>query len=179
MSRIGKLPVEIPNTVKVLVDGSNIEVEGPKGKLIKKFNSSVRICLEENKVNFSPNESTRFANALFGTARSIVNNMVQGVQNPFTKVLIIDGVGFKAEISGKNLKLNLGFSHSINYPVPEGINVNVEESGTKLRVVGIDKQLVGEVAGAIKKYYPVEPYKGKGIRYEGQYVIRKEGKKTA
>ena len=179
MSRIGKLPVIIPATVKVAVDGCNILVEGPKGKLTKNFNDSVRMCVKENQVNFSPNDNTRFAGALYGTARSVVNNMVQGVQNPFNKVLIINGVGFKAELSKKNLKLSLGFSHPINYSIPDGININVEENGTKLSVEGVDKQLVGEVAGAIKKYYPVEPYKGKGIRYEGQYVIRKEGKKTA
>lgn len=179
MSRIGKLPVNIPAAVKVVVDGSNIAVEGPKGKLTKNFNESVRICVEENQINFSPNDNTRFSGALYGTARSIVYNMVQGVQNPFTKVLIINGVGFKAELNKKILKLSLGFSHPINYPIPAGIDINVEDNGTKLRVEGIDKQLVGEVAGAIKKYYPVEPYKGKGIRYEGQYVIRKEGKKTA
>lgn len=179
MSRIGKLPIAVPGAVKVSVEGTKVSVEGPKGKLAKSFDAAVSIKFEDGQIVVTPANETRFANAMYGTARSIIANMVEGVQNPFSKDLVIDGVGFKAEMRGTDLGLNLGFSHPINHPVPAGITVEIIDNGTKLKVTGVDKQLVGEFAGAVKKYYPVEPYKGKGVRIVGEYVIRKEGKKTA
>lgn len=179
MSRIGKLPIPVPSAVKVSIDGTTVSVEGPKGKINKTFDEAVSITLEDNNVIVKPANDTRFANAMYGTARSIIANMVQGVQNLFSKDLIIEGVGFKAEMRGKDLGLNLGFSHPINHPIHPGLTVDITDNGTKLKVSGVDKQLVGELAGAIKKYYPVEPYKGKGVRIVGEHVIRKEGKKTA
>ena len=178
MSRIGKLPVAIPEKVKVAVDGVAVTVEGPKGKLTKNFDTSVKISIDGDKVVVEPSSNSRQSRAMWGTARSIIEGMVQGVQKPFERELEIEGVGFKAQLKGKILDLALGYSHPINYPVPEGITVTVD-GGTKLKVEGPDKHMVGQVAADIKSYYPVEPYKGKGVRIVGEFVRRKEGKKTA
>ncbi|EDY81491.1 ribosomal protein L6, putative [Verrucomicrobiia bacterium DG1235] len=175
MSRIGKLPVDIPAGVKVDVSGTTVKVEGPKGKLEKTFNSAVAIKVEDSQVKVSPSDSTRFANAMYGTTRSIIGNMVQGVVEGYSKDLEISGVGFQANLKGKVLNLKLGFSHDINYDIPEGVTIAVE-GGTKLKVSGIDKHMVGQAAASIKKFSPVEPYKGKGVRIIGEHVIRKEGK---
>lgn len=175
MSRIGKLPIEIPAGVKVDVNGTTVKVEGPKGKLEKTFNSAVSVAVEDGQVKVSPADSTRFANAMYGTARSIINGMVEGVVNGFSKDLEISGVGFQANLQGKVLNLKLGYSHDCNYNIPEGITVTVE-GGTKLKVSGIDKHMVGQAAASIKKFAPIEPYKGKGVRIVGEHVIRKEGK---
>ncbi len=180
MSRIGKLPVAIPSGVKidVQVDAKKIatvKVEGPKGKLEKTFNPAVKVVVEDGQVKVSPTDSSRFANAMYGTARSIISNMVQGVVEGFSKELEISGVGFQANLKGKVLNLKLGFSHDINYDVPEGVTIAVD-GGTKLKVSGIDKHMVGQAAASIKKFAPIEPYKGKGVRIVGDHVIRKEGK---
>lgn len=178
MSRIGKLPVAIPEKVKVAVNGCDVTVEGPKGKLCKSFDQTVKITVGDDGVIVEPASNSRLARAMWGTARSIIAGMVKGVQTPYTRNLEIEGVGFKAILKGKVLDLALGYSHPIEYTIPEGITVTVD-NGTKLKVEGPDKHLVGQVSADIKSYYPVEPYKGKGVRIVGQYVRRKEGKKTA
>jgi len=178
MSRIGKLPIAIADKVKVSVDGSTVSVEGPKGNLSKTFTSDVAITVEDSEVKIAPANETRFAKAMYGTARSIINGMVEGVVNGFSKGVEINGVGFQANLKGKVLNLKLGYSHDINYDIPEGITIAVD-GGTKLKVQGIDKQLVGQVAASIKSYYPMEPYKGKGVRIAGEFVRRKEGKTVA
>ncbi|WP_309381504.1 50S ribosomal protein L6 [Cerasicoccus frondis] len=178
MSRIGKLPVQIAEKVKVAVNGQTVNVEGPKGKLSKTFDSDVKITVNDNEVVIEPSNSSRQAKAMWGTARSIINGMIAGVIEPYKKQLEIEGVGFKANLQGNILDLALGYSHDIKYPVPSGVTVTVDKSGTKLEVEGADKQAVGQVAADIFGYYPVEPYKGKGVRIVGRYVRRKEGKKT-
>ena len=178
MSRIGKQPVPIPAGVKAAIDGQTVSVEGPKGKLSKTFNPAAAIRIEESDIKVSPADKTRFANAMYGTARSIIAGMVQGVKEGFSKDLEISGVGFKAVLKGSTLDLALGYSHPILYPVPEGIKVTITDQ-TKVKVEGVDKQLVGEVAANIRSYYPAEPYKGKGVKYAGERVRRKEGKTVA
>lgn len=177
MSRVGKLPIPIPEKVTVTADNSTVKVEGPKGKLEKHFDAPVKITLEEGEVVVSPTDNSRFANAMNGTVRSIVAGMVEGVTEGFSKDLEIVGVGFRAVLSGNILDINLGYSHPIKFDIPDGITITVVEN-TKIKVEGIDKQLVGEVAARIKRYYPVEPYKGKGVRIVGEFVRRKEGKKA-
>ncbi len=182
MSRIGKLPIHVPAGVKVAVDGSTVTVEGPKGKLSETFNNAVSISLNDGVITVSPANNSRFADAMFGTARSIINSMVIGVQNAYQKVLEIKGVGFKAELKGKVLTLALGYAHPCIYEIPEGITVTIGETPDKnpiVTVTGASKHMVGQVAADIKAFYPVEPYKGKGVRIHGEFVRRKEGKKTA
>jgi len=179
MSRIGKLPVAIPETVKASVEGQTVSVEGPKGKLRQTFNSQVAIEMADGEIRFAPRGKTRFANAMYGTARSIVAGMVEGVVNGFSKDLEISGVGFQASVQGQVVALKLGFSHEIRHAIPEGVAVSAESGGAKLKVQGVDKQAVGQVAAAIKRYYPAEPYKGKGVRIVGEPVRRKEGKTVA
>lgn len=178
MSRIGKLPVPILDKAKVTVDGQTVSVEGPKGKLEKTFDQAVNIELADNEIRVSPANSSRHARAMFGTARSIINNMVIGVVEGYKKQLEIKGVGFRAALKGDILDLSLGYSHPCELKIPEGITVTVAEN-TKLTVEGADKQVVGEVTATIYSYFPAEPYKGKGVHIVGQYVRRKEGKKSA
>lgn len=178
MSRIGKLPVAIPEKVKVSVNNGAVSVEGPKGKLEKTFSAQhVSIVVEENQVKVSPANSSRLCKAMHGTARSIINGMVEGVTKGYEKKLEINGVGFKAEQKGKQLKLYLGFSHDVFVDIPEGITVAID-GNTKLTVSGCDKQVVGQLTATIYSFYPVEPYKGKGVTIVGKYVRRKEGKKA-
>lgn len=179
MSRIGKLPIIVPAAVKVAVSQCTVSVEGPKGKLSKAFSPAVQVAFLDNQITVTPTEETTFAHAMQGTARSILLSMVKGVQEHYVKDLEIQGTGFKATLKGKTLDLALGYSHPILYPLPEGITVTLGDGGTKLKVEGADKHMVGQVAADIKSYYPVEPYKGKGVRIAGQFVRRKEGKKTA
>lgn len=181
MSRIGKLPVEIPANVKVAVSGTTVSVEGPKGKLAYTFNALVKIASDDKQVTVSPVDSSRQANAMYGTTRSIIANMVQGVNEGYVKNILIKGVGFRAALTGTNLKLNLGYSHDINYTVPEGISLTVAEDGDRnptIKIEGCDKQKVGSVAAELKHYYKPEPYKGKGVYIEGENYRRKEGKKA-
>jgi large subunit ribosomal protein L6 len=178
MSRIGKQPVSIPDKVKVTVTGETVLVEGPKGKVQKSFAPVVKVTVAEKKVTFAPTDESRFAKAMYGTARSIVAGMVKGVTDGYSKDLEIQGVGFKAALKGKQLDLALGYSHPILTEIPEGIKVTVVD-GTKLKVEGADKQLVGAVTAEIRSYYPPEPYKGKGVRIVGERVRRKEGKTVA
>ncbi|HAU59013.1 MAG TPA: 50S ribosomal protein L6 [Opitutae bacterium] len=178
MSRIGKVPVEIPSDVEVSIDGNVVTVKGPKGTLDKEFSSLAEVEIADNQIVIKPSNNSRSANAIYGTTRSIVANMVQGVTKPFSKNLLIEGVGFRATVKGKIIDLELGYSHPVEHPIPDGITVTVSDN-VKILVEGADKQKVGQLAAEIKKYYPVEPYKGKGVRILGQFVRRKEGKKSA
>jgi large subunit ribosomal protein L6 len=181
MSRIGRQPVPIPDKVKVEIKDTTVNVEGPKGKLTKTFSPVVSITIEDKKVKVNPNQESRFAKAMHGTARSIIAGMVKGVTVGYLKELEIQGVGFKANLKGSTLDLALGYSHPIEYAVPAGIKITVTE-GTKLKVEGPDKQLVGSVTAEIRGFYPPEPYKGKGVRIVGEHaerVRRKEGKTVA
>lgn len=175
MSRIGKLPIEIPEKVKVSLEGNNVKVEGPKGKIEKTFADVVAIVIDEGNVTVTPKEASRFANSMHGTARSIIANMIEGVVTGFSKSLELHGVGFRCALKGNILDLALGYSHPCLYDIPEGIVITVTDN-TKIKVDGIDKQLVGAVAADLKHYYKPEPFKGKGVRIVGEHVRRKEGK---
>lgn len=178
MSRVGKLPVPILDKATVGVDGQTVRVEGPKGKLEKTFDHSINIEVVDNEVRVTPVDNSRHSKAMFGTVRSIINNMVIGVVEGYKKELLLKGVGFRAALSGNVLDLALGYSHPCLLKIPEGITITVAEN-TKLTVEGADKHLVGEIAATIFNYYPAEPYKGKGVHIVGKYVRRKEGKKSA
>ena len=176
MSRIGNKAVEIPAKVKVNIDGSGkVAVEGPKGKLDWTLPKSIKANVAGNQVSFVRDAETRSVKALHGLSRALINNMVVGVSEGFSKKLEIEGVGFKAAVQGSNLNLSLGFSHPILFPIPKDIKITVTES-TKISIEGADKKTVGQVAADIRGYYPPEPYKGKGVRYAGEQVRRKEGK---
>ena len=178
MSRIGKLPVGIPDGVEVSVTDNLVSVSGPKGKLEQSFSELANVVVKENEVRVSPADDTRAARAMYGTARAIVANMVKGVVETYSKDLLLQGVGFRAAVQGNLVNLELGYSHPINYSVLEGVTVTVADN-VKIRVEGSDKQKVGQVTADIKSFYPAEPYKGKGVRIVGDYVRRKEGKKSA
>ncbi|HUD82279.1 MAG TPA: 50S ribosomal protein L6 [Candidatus Saccharimonadales bacterium] len=175
MSRIGKLPVAVPPKVKVEVKGQKVFVEGPKGKLDFELPRRMSIKLDGGNVIVSRDGDDAQAKALHGLSRALVNNMVKGVSDGFVKKLEIQGVGFKAAVQGKVINLVLGYSHPVNYPIPDQITVKVEEN-TKVTIEGPSKQLVGQVAAEIRSFYPPEPYKGKGVRYSTEKVRRKEGK---
>lgn len=176
MSRIGKKPIELPAKVKLTFSPEGgIVAEGPKGKLQWSLPREVKGRVDGNTVLFERGGEDRKSRALHGLARALVNNMVTGVSNGFTRDLEIHGVGFKAAVQGSVLNLSLGFSHPIVFSIPEGIKITVAEN-TKLKIEGIDRQLVGQVAANIRSYYPPEPYKGKGVRYAGEKINRKEGK---
>lgn len=178
MSRIGKLPIPVLDKANVAVDGQTVRVDGPKGKLEKTFDGSINIELAGGEIRVTPADSSRHARAMFGTARSIINNMVIGVVDGYEKKLEIKGVGFRAVLEGDLLDLALGYSHPIKVKIPEGITVKVDQN-TKISVSGADKHMVGEITATIYSYFPAEPYKGKGVHIVGQYVRRKEGKKSA
>ncbi len=176
MSRIGNKPVDIPAKVKVNIgnDGA-VAVEGPKGKLNWTLPRRIKASVQDNHVSLVREAETRSVKALHGLARSLVHNMVKGVSEGFTQNLEIEGVGFKAAVQGANLNLSLGFSHPVLFPIPREIKIVVTDN-TKIAISGIDKKLVGQVAADIRRYYPPEPYKGKGVRYAGEQIRRKEGK---
>src|SRR5271170_790494 len=175
MSRIGKQPIAIPPRVKVEVKGQKILVEGPKGKLDWELPRRTSLKVEGGQIVVNRIGDDAQSKALHGLSRALVNNMVKGVSDGFVKRLEIQGVGFKAAVQGKVVNLVLGYSHPVNYPIPDQISVKVEEN-TKLTIEGPSKQLVGQVAAEIRSFYPPEPYKGKGVRYVGEQVRRKEGK---
>ncbi|HEY5910902.1 MAG TPA: 50S ribosomal protein L6 [Verrucomicrobiae bacterium] len=175
MSRIGKQPIAIPPKVKVEVKGQQVFVEGPKGKLNWELPGRTSIKVENGKLLVSREGDDDAVKALHGLSRALVNNMVRGVNEGFVKKLEIQGVGFKAAVQGNAVNLSLGYSHPVVYPIPNQIKVTVEEN-TKLTIEGPDRQVVGEVAAELRSFYPPEPYKGKGIRYVGEHVVRKEGK---
>jgi len=176
MSRIGKKPVALPKGVTASVEGQTVKVKGPKGELSVKLVPDVSATLQEGSISVTPREGAERGPQMWGLSRTLVNNLVEGVTNGFTQKLEIQGVGYRAAVQGKVLNLQLGFSHDVPYPIPAGISI-VTEKPTMISVSGIDKQLVGQVAAEIRGYRPPEPYKGKGVRYEGEYVRRKEGKK--
>jgi large subunit ribosomal protein L6 len=175
MSRIGKQPIAIPAKVKVEVKGQKVLVEGPKGKLNWELPRRTSLKVEGGNIVVSRTGDDAESKALHGLSRALVNNMVKGVAEGFVKKLEIQGVGFKAAVTGKVVNLTLGYSHPINYNIPDQIKVTVEEN-TKLTIEGPDKKVVGQVAAEIRGFYPPEPYKGKGVRYAGEHVPRKEGK---
>lgn len=175
MSRIGKQPITIPAKVKVEVKGRKVHVEGPKGKLNWELPSLTSLKIDGTTINVTRQGEDKQSRALHGLSRALVNNMVKGVSDGFLKKLEINGVGFKAAVTGKTITMSLGYSHPIVYDIPEQIKVVVEEN-TKISIEGPDKQLVGKVASELRSYYPPEPYKGKGVKYSDEKIIRKEGK---
>ncbi|MBO6503161.1 MAG: 50S ribosomal protein L6 [Kordiimonadaceae bacterium] len=176
MSRIGKKPVAIPSGVTVALDGTDLSVKGPKGELSMSFVPEVTVSHEDDKITILPVGETKRARSMWGMQRSMVNNLIEGVTAGYSKKLGLQGVGYRAQMKGSSLNLQLGFSHDVNFPVPEGIKIETPDQ-TTIIVSGINKQLVGETAAKIREYRKPEPYKGKGIRYDGEYVFRKEGKK--
>lgn len=174
MSRIGKIPVPIPEGVEIAIRGDFVEAKGPKGELKQKLPDLISAKIEENKITLKPKSSDQQSKALHGLARSLVANLVEGVEKGFTKNLELRGIGFRASVKEGNLVLNVGYSHPVEIKPPEGIGFKVAEN--KISVIGIDKQLVGQIASQIYKVRPPEPYKGKGIRFVGQVVRKKAGK---
>ena len=175
MSRIGKHPVPIPAGVEVQLSGETLTAKGQLGTLSLAVSDEVTATIAEGAVTITPKSETKRARAMWGTTRALVNNMVRGVSEGFIKKLEIQGVGFKAAVTGKTVNLSLGYSHPVVYDIPEQIKVTVEEN-TKLTIEGPDRQVVGQVAAEIRSFYPPEPYKGKGVRYSDERVVRKEGK---
>ena len=178
MSRIGKLPVIIPDGVKCSIDGQNIRIEGPKGKLERVINEGINVKIDGNTIIVTRCDDTAKMKALHGLNRKLIFNMIEGVTKGFSKKLIIVGTGFRANVNGKVLEMQIGYSHLIQHPIPEGIDIKVEKN-VEITVSGIDKQKVGDTAAQIRSYYPPEPYKGKGIRYADEHVRRKAGKTVA
>ncbi len=178
MSRVGKQPVLIPDGVTVEVSGQTVTVKGAKGESSYTAPACIAVALEDNSVIVSRTDESKHGKAMFGTVRSLINNMITGVSQGYKKELSIEGVGYKAQMKGQEIVLSLGYSHDINYVIPDGIKVDVQ-SGTTVSIEGIDKQLVGQVAARIRDYAPAEPYKGKGVRYVGEQIRRKEGKAVA
>ena len=176
MSRIGKKPVELPSGVSATVSGQTVEVKGPKGTQSFTATDDVTITVEDNTVAVAPRGMSKRARQQWGMSRTMVANMVHGVQQTFKKELEIQGVGYRAQLQGKVLKLNLGYSHEVDFAVPQGVTVTTPKP-TEIIVEGIDQQLVGQVAANIREWRGPEPYKGKGIRYKDEYIFRKEGKK--
>lgn len=176
MSRIGKKPVELPSGVSASVSGQTVEVKGPKGTLNFKATDDVTIKVEDNIVSVKPRGSSKRALQQWGMSRTRIQNLVTGVSDGFKKELEINGVGYRAQMQGNVLKLQLGYSHDVNFEVPEGVTVTAPKQ-TEIIVEGIDAQLVGQVAANIREWRKPEPYKGKGIKYKGEFIFRKEGKK--
>ncbi len=175
MSRIGKMPVTVPSGVDVKVDGSNVTVTGSKGELTRVFHERVSFEMGDGEMTVTRPDDTRQSKALHGLSRALLNNMVVGVTDGFTKELEIQGVGYRATLKGSDVELQVGFSHSVLVQAPEGVTFEVPEP-TRINISGIDKEKVGQAAANIRKVRPPEPYKGKGIRYVGEYVRRKAGK---
>ena len=176
MSRIGKRPVPVPAGVTVTSEGGTLMVKGPKGTLKLQMRDEISYDISEDGISVQPANETKQARAFWGMQRTLVQNLVTGVSEGFTKVLEITGVGYRATAQGKSLKLQLGYSHDVNVDVPEGIEVKTPDN-TTVEVSGIDRQKVGQVAAEIRRWRKPEPYKGKGIKYRGEYIFRKEGKK--
>jgi large subunit ribosomal protein L6 len=177
MSRIGKQEIVIPAGVEVKKDGAIFTVKGPKGTLTKNFRDDIEITIADGKITFAIKRNDKFSKALWGTYASHVQNMIAGVQTPYQKKLILEGVGFKSEVKGKELHLALGFSHPVVVNIPEELTVTAEKNN--ITVTGIDKELVGSFTASVRALKKPEPYKGKGMRYEGEVIRRKQGKKTA
>ena len=176
MSRIGKKPVAIPSGVTATIDGGELSVKGPKGTLSLKLREEISYALEDDGILVKPANDSKQARAFWGMQRTLVQNLVTGVTEGFTKKLLITGVGYRAASQGKVLKLQLGYSHDVDIEVPEGIEVKTPDT-TTVEISGIDKQKVGQIAAEIRRWRKPEPYKGKGIKYDGEFIFRKEGKK--
>ena len=176
MSRIGKKPVAVPAGVTPSIEGSTLSVKGPKGTLTLQMREEISYTLENDGITVKPANETKQARAFWGMQRTLVQNLVTGVTEGFTKKLLITGVGYRAASQGKVLKLQLGYSHDVNIDVPEGIEIKTPDQ-TTVEISGIDKQKVGQVAAEIRRWRKPEPYKGKGIKYDGEFIFRKEGKK--
>lgn len=176
MSRIGKKSVEVPNGVTATLDGQQVSIKGPKGELSAVLVDEVIAKLEDGEIQVDPRDNSKRAQAMWGMSRTVVANLIEGVTEGFTKTLEINGVGYRAAMQGKSLQLNVGLSHEVDYPVPDDIKIECPKP-TEVVITGIDKQRVGQVAAEIRSYRPPEPYKGKGIKYAGEYIFRKEGKK--
>jgi large subunit ribosomal protein L6 len=176
MSRIGKKSVPVPAGVTATIAGQQVSVKGPKGELKQVLNEFVLVKMQEDGIKVDPKDQTKLARSAWGLSRTLVANMVKGVTDGYSKSLEINGVGYRAALNGKVLQLNLGYSHDVNYAVPEGIEIKVPKP-TEIVVSGIDKQRVGQVAAEIREYRGPEPYKGKGVKYAGEKIFRKEGKK--
>ncbi|MEZ4103164.1 MAG: 50S ribosomal protein L6 [Candidatus Paceibacterota bacterium] len=178
MSRVGKQIVEIPNGTEIILADGILTVKGKKGELKKEFKTDiVSVDIKDKEVTFAPKKDSNFAKALWGTYAAHVKNMIKGVTEGFEKKLAVEGVGYKWEVNGKNVKMNLGFSHEVLLAIPEGLNVVTEKS--TMTITGIDKELVGLFSAKVRDFKKPEPYKGKGIRYEGEFIRRKQGKKSA
>ena len=176
MSRIGKKPVVVPGGVTADIADGTLTVKGPKGTLTLSLADDVTYKIEDGSISVQPANDTKRARSFWGMQRTLVQNLVTGVTEGYTKVLEITGVGYRANAQGKNLKLQLGYSHDVDFPVPEGIEIKTPDN-TTIEISGIDKQKVGQVAAEIRRWRKPEPYKGKGIKYRGEYIFRKEGKK--
>lgn len=176
MSRIGKKPVAVPSGVTVTVDGQLVKAKGPKGEQSFVVNELCTVAMGEDGVTVTPIDKSKPARSSWGMSRTMISNICEGVSAGFSKKLELVGVGYRAQMKGKQLSLALGFSHDVLFDVPEGITINVPKQ-TEIEISGIDKQVVGQTAAKIRAYRPPEPYKGKGIKYEGEYIFRKEGKK--
>ena len=176
MSRIGKNPVQVPDGVSVEVSGQTVTAKGKKGELTASFTDDVVITLDGNVVTVAPREGAAKARQMWGMTRTIISNLVEGVTNGFSKKLLISGVGYRAAMKGSDLVMQLGFSHEVIVPVPAGIDIKCPDQ-TTIEISGADKQKVGQIASNIRSFRPPEPFKGKGVRYDGEYIVRKEGKK--
>ena len=176
MSRIGKKPVSVPSGVTASVDGQTVKAKGPKGELSFVVNEEVLVKMEDGSIKVDPRDESKDARSKWGMSRTMIVNILSGVKDGFEKRLEISGVGYRAAMQGKNLQLALGFSHDVLYPVPEGIQIVVPKP-TEIVITGIDKQKVGQVAAEIREFRGPEPYKGKGVKYAGEKIVRKEGKK--
>ncbi len=176
MSRIGKRPIPVPDNVTATIDGQHVVMKGPKGELSTTLVDDVLVKMEEGAIEVSPRDESKRARSMWGMSRTIVNNLVTGVTEGFTQKLEINGVGYRAQMQGKNIQLQLGLSHDVVYQVPDGIEVKCPKP-TEIEVSGIEKQRVGQVAAELRAFRPPEPYKGKGVKYAGERIIRKEGKK--
>jgi large subunit ribosomal protein L6 len=176
MSRVGSKEIIIPDNVKVSVEGENVYAEGPMGKLQSKVNKGVLINIDGNKITMNTENSDKSTIAFWGLQRNLLNNIILGVSQGFAKKLEMNGVGYRAALKGENLELLLGFSHPINYQIPENIKITVDKQNN-IEITGPDKQMVGQTAAEIRSFRGPEPYKGKGVKYEDEYINRKEGKK--
>ena len=176
MSRIGKKPVDVPSGVTVTIDGQTVKAKGAKGELQTQLVDLVTVTLDNNQVSVKPIDQSKPARSAWGMSRTLIANLITGVSEGFTRKLEINGVGYRAAVQGQGLQLNLGYSHDVVYPIPQGIDIKTPKP-TEIEITGIDKQRVSQVAAEIRAWRPPEPYKGKGIKYAGETIFRKEGKK--
>lgn len=176
MSRVVRSPITVPAGIEINISGQKVDVKGPKGSLQWLASEHVELVREGNSIKFLPKQGVETADAIAGTARALIKNMIQGVTKGFERKLLLVGVGFKAQTQGKNLNLVIGFSHPINFKIPVGITIETP-SQTEIIIKGVDKHLVGQVAAEIRAFRPPEPYKGKGVRYDDEVIVKKEGKK--